>query len=405
MGQIKEYIKIAILNIKHNRGRSILTMLGIIIGISSVIMVLSIGNGVRSQISGELEGMAGGQVDVYVDQSRKDTTVNFNLDDCDAIVNNVEHVKGVTPIMGAWGTVEGPKADSDVRLIGGTVGLEYYNTEPLSRGRYFTQGDYDAGSAVCIIREADAKMLFGTSDVVGMPLEVTIWGLSTELTVIGVREDSAASLISMVQGGGFVDAEVPMTVMADKFGYYIDEMSEVMIFSEKAEYSSEVAANTKRLLESRHHCIGENQILIQSFEDATAGIGTVLGIITGFVSLVAAISLLVGGIGVMNIMLVSVTERTREIGIRKALGARTKSIMMQFLAEAGIITLIGGLIGIILGIFNAFVICAVASIDFAISFVTILIATIFSCGVGLFFGIYPAKKAAALSPIEALRHE
>ena len=405
MGQIKEYIKIAILNIKHNRGRSILTMLGIIIGISSVIMVLSIGNGVRSQISGELEGMAGGQVDVYVDQSRKDTTVNFNLDDCDAIVNNVEHVKGVTPIMGAWGTVEGPKADSDVRLIGGTVGLEYYNTEPLSRGRYFTQGDYDAGSAVCIIREADAKMLFGTSDVVGMPLEVTIWGLSTELTVIGVREDSAASLISMVQGGGFVDAEVPMTVMADKFGYYIDEMAELMIFSEKAEYSSEVAANTKRLLESRHHCIGENQILIQSFEDATAGIGTVLGLITGFVSLVAAISLLVGGIGVMNIMLVSVTERTREIGLRKAIGARRKKILHQFLTEAAVLTSMGGILGVLAGFALSKAFSALMGIPARVSPEAALIAVAFSMLIGIIFGLIPAVKASRLNPIDALRRE
>ena len=132
---------------------------------------------------------------------------------------------------------------------------------------------------------------------------------------------------------------------------------------------------------------------------------TILGFITVFISFVAAISLLVGGIGVMNIMLVSVTERTREIGIRKALGARTASVLLQFLAEAGIITLLGGIIGIILGIAGAVGVCSFMDIVVQVNVSTIIGASVFSCGVGIFFGIYPARKAAKLSPIEALRHE
>ena len=139
--------------------------------------------------------------------------------------------------------------------------------------------------------------------------------------------------------------------------------------------------------------------------DFTSQVDNVMQYITVFVSLVAAISLLVGGIGVMNIMLVSVTERTREIGIRKSLGARTSSIMMQFLAEAGIITLLGGLIGIVLGLVIGNVVCSVLSFPASISPFVVIVATLFSSAVGIFFGIYPAKKAAKLSPIEALRHE
>lgn len=145
--------------------------------------------------------------------------------------------------------------------------------------------------------------------------------------------------------------------------------------------------------------------MMQSFNDVSAQFDTILSFITVFISFVAAISLLVGGIGVMNIMLVSVTERTREIGIRKALGARTASVLLQFLAEAGIITLLGGIIGIILGVLGGYGVGAIAGLTPKISAGTVIAASLFSCGVGIFFGIYPARKAAKLSPIEALRHE
>ena len=145
--------------------------------------------------------------------------------------------------------------------------------------------------------------------------------------------------------------------------------------------------------------------MMQSFADFTAQFDTILGFITIFISFVAAISLLVGGIGVMNIMLVSVTERTREIGIRKALGARTGSVLLQFLAEAGIITLLGGNIGIGLGVLGAMRVCSAMGLTAQISAGVVIAASLFSCGIGIFFGIYPARKAAKLSPIEALRHE
>ena len=166
-----------------------------------------------------------------------------------------------------------------------------------------------------------------------------------------------------------------------------------------------MAADSIQLMESRHNVRGENKILMESFADSQAQFDSILGIITIFISFVAAISLLVGGIGVMNIMLVSVTERTREIGIRKSLGARTKSIMIQFLAEAGIITLIGGIVGIILGSLGAVAVCGALGFTAQVKVSTVFMAALFSSAVGIFFGMYPAKKAAKLSPIEALRHE
>lgn len=405
MAQIWEYIKIALMNIKSNKGRSVLTMLGIIIGISSVIMVISIGNGVRGQVNAELEGIAGGQIAFYVDSTRKETTVTFDQSDFDAIQNQIEHVKGVSPQYGTWGTAEGPKGDYDINMTGGTTGLQYLSSEAIVKGKYFTQNDYDSGSNVCIISESSAVALFGTTDVVGMTFDATFWGVTQELRVIGIRKDSASALVTASYGATTITAEVPLTFMANKLGYYIDEIDQFYVVAEASSYCTEVAVKTLALLESRHNVRGENQIMMQSFSDVAAQYDTILGFITIFVSFVAAISLLVGGIGVMNIMLVSVTERTREIGIRKALGARTASVLMQFLAEAGIITLLGGIIGIILGILGAFGVCSLMDITAQVNIGTILGASIFSCGVGIFFGIYPARKAAKLSPIEALRHE
>lgn len=406
MAQIWEYIKIALMNIKSNKGRSILTMLGIIIGISSVIMVISIGNGVRSQINGELDSLGGGQVQVYVDSTRKDTTVNFTQDDIDLIRSQVDGVKGATANFGGWGTAEGPKGDYDILLTGGNETLQYASTDPIIDGKYFTENDYESGAHVCIITEAGARKLFGTTDVIGMSFDSTLYGITQELTIIGIRQDNASTMVSMVSGSdSYIQCEVPLTMMANSYGFYMDTFSDFVIFAESADLSTAVATKSVTILENKYNVRGEGQIMVQSFTDYTSQFDSILGTVTIFISFVAAISLLVGGIGVMNIMLVSVTERTREIGIRKALGAKTGSILLQFLAEAGIITLLGGIIGIIFGVGLAVLVCSMLGFTALIEAPTIIVATLFSSAVGIFFGIYPARKAAKLSPIEALRHE
>ena len=166
-----------------------------------------------------------------------------------------------------------------------------------------------------------------------------------------------------------------------------------------------MAADAVRLMENRHDVRGKGAIQVENFNDYLGQIDQILSYVTIFVVFVAAISLLVGGIGVMNIMLVSVTERTREIGIRKSLGARTGSILLQFLSESAIITLLGGVIGIVLGVAGAAGVCSLIGFTARVKVSTVLGASLFSSAVGIFFGIYPARKAARLSPIEALRHE
>ena len=404
MAQIWEYIKIALMNIKSNKGRSVLTMLGIIIGIASVILIISIGNGMRSQINGELDSMAGGQVALYTNDSVEGNDVTFTDEDFELIEEKVEHVKGVTPQYSMWAAAEGRKGNFDALVYAGNAALQYcVAKEPIAKGRYFTESDYLSGNKVCVVNETSARMLFGTTDVVGMNFDVTIYNVTQEMTIVGVRQDSASTMLSMLNG--YLQVEMPISTLGGGYGFWVEDFQQFYIVGESAEYSSQVAADSLRLMESKHNVRGENKIMMESFADAQSQIDSILSVITVFISFVAAISLLVGGIGVMNIMLVSVTERTREIGIRKSLGARTGSILLQFLAEAGIITLIGGLIGILIGSVGAVGVCSVMGFQAQVKVTTVLFAAIFSSAVGIFFGIYPAKKAAKLSPIEALRHE
>ncbi len=404
MAQVLEYIKIALMNIKSNKGRSFLTMLGIIIGISSVIMIISIGDGIKSGVNSELNAMAGGQIFIYsYGDNDEGISVEFTQEDMDAIMEKVPNVKAVTPQWGMQGAANGRKGSFTCTATFGMSGMEYAMSDPIVKGRYFSENDYYGAKRVCVITESSAKLLFGTTDVVGMTFDFSIYGDTQEFTIIGIRQDSA-SMLSGLMLSEMVTMETPLTVLSDVYGYYIS-LNDLLIISEGGEYATQVAKDTVRLLENRHGVRGKNVIKVENFNDYLSQMNEILNMITVFIVFVAAISLLVGGIGVMNIMLVSVTERTREIGIRKSLGARTGSILLQFLSESAIITLMGGFIGILLGVLGAKLICSLMGFSATVSPGTVLGASLFSSAVGIFFGIYPARRAAKLSPIEALRHE
>lgn len=407
MAQFLEYIKMALENIRANKGRSILTMLGIIIGISSVIMILSIGNGFQDEINNQLNSMAGGQVAIYVSDDGKGEEYYITQDDMEAIREKVENVKGIVDNWNFVTTVLAPKGDFEGMATASTWDLKLYNQKEVVKGKYFTKEDYYNGSKVCVISQNDAYRMFGSDDVVGMTLEMTLYNVTQELTIVGVTESDEAesSMMSMGYTSDRVQINMPSTIL-ESFGYDIgDTTYSIIIMCTSNEASNQVLTDSLKLLEARHQCRGESVYMTESAADQIGQINQILTMITAFIVFVAAISLLVGGIGVMNIMLVSVTERTREIGIRKALGARTGSILLQFLSESAIITLLGGLIGIILGILGAYGICSIPMLGFApgVKVSTILIATVFSSAVGIFFGIYPARKAAKMHPIDALR--
>ena len=408
MGGLFEYIKMAVQNIRANKGRSFLTMLGIIIGIASVIAIVSIGEGTKNQMNSESDGIGGGQIAVSVSNDAITESEFITAEDVQA-VREINTVEGVNVSENYDGETVTGKGNFSIMLTAEGPDAKLLNNSEMKYGNYFGENEIEEGKNVCVISDADAKRLFGTDDVVGMNLDITCYDSSKSFRIMGVTtQKENGTFVSYTYDGMPVTVNIPYSSMEDLVGA-TDEFYSLMIQGDKTLDSQIIADQVVHVLEKRHQCAGEEYFQVQSFQDVMQSMNEMLGMVTAFISFVAGISLLVGGIGVMNIMLVSVTERTREIGIRKSLGAKTSSIMLQFLAEAAILTVIGGLIGIILGILAAYGICSVISgsigmtIIPGISLTVIFVATLFSCAVGVFFGIYPAKKAARLSPIEALR--
>ena len=401
MGQLGEYIKSALKQILGNGYRTAMTMLGIVIGIAAVIAVVSLGNGMSSFVSSQLNGIAGNYGTISIDSAK--TSETFSADDIELIENTLTDIKGVSPNLVAYGKASTKKGTFDASVTGGSESMMHAMSNGIVKGTYFNGQQVENGQKVCVMLIDDAKKLFGTEDAIGLEVELTIWGKTATYTVIGLRESMNRMYEFLMEGQDYyASIEIPYTALGRDFDYDTEHMYQLMVFADQSILSDRVT-EAKDILTNVHGLRGTKAINGYSMADFSEQLDQILGYARSFLMLVSVISLIVGGIGVMNIMLVSVAERTREIGIRKSIGAKTGAIMTQFLAEAAFLTLIGGIVGIILGIGMAYVICTLIGFDVIITPASVIGAALFSVLIGLFFGLYPARKAAKMKPIDALR--
>jgi putative ABC transport system permease protein len=404
----RESISIAIKAIWINKMRSLLTMLGIIIGIASVIAVVALGNGTESAINGEFESFGVNRVYLFHNYQEEITTKDqMTKEDYNSIrramYDKMEH-GSIT--FNKNGTMVNKLTKKEVDLTLNGVNEEYDSLGKIEviEGRFLSDSDLQSKRQVAVIDDELAMEIFGKKDVVGSKIVTKMNSQNMTFIVVGVYEKPKSMFSGM---GGMEEPKniyVPLSVIEQTLGLgnYVYTIEISLKSTENIESDMEQITS---LLERKHGNVGEEKYRILSAEGQMEVVNGIMGMLTLVIGAIAAISLLVGGIGVMNIMLVSVTERTREIGIRKALGAKHKDIMMQFLVESIIVSGVGGIIGTLLGMGLAQIISAYIQIPPSTGVGTIAIAWIFSAGVGIFFGLYPANKAAKLDPIEALRYE
>lgn len=405
-----ENIKMAIDSIFANVLRSFLTMLGIIIGVAAVITILAVGNGATEVITETFADVGATTVTLSADDS--DGVVSgeaLTLEDFDLIRQSIDEVQYISPLVRIPSQAQTPDDGSKLAIIEAANLDTQHTTQTMSSqyvaGRNFTQQELENAADVVVIDADLALAAFNRTEVVGETIRLNASGTVMDLTIVGVT----AGMYDELQGEFDPDqlpsfVAVPYTTIYN----YLPEEAEITdahIIVESTDDIPSVSQQAVRLLELRHDAVGDNVYSAQNFLNALDQVNNVLDLFIQFIAAVAAIALLVGGIGVMNIMLVSVTERTREIGTRKALGATTNMILLQFLIEAVLLSVIGGLIGLTIGAILSSVLGNFLGLVPQITLGTVAGVLVFSIAIGVFFGIYPAKRAADLNPIDALRYE
>ncbi len=404
-----EAARIAWEAILKNKVRSFLTMLGIIIGVAAVIIMVAISAGTEATIQEQITSLGSNLVFVQASFTRggpgQVPTGGLVFDDAAAIQ---EGVNGVVSVVVEQFSSETVKANNvtldDVEILGTTTGFPSVRDMEIKEGRYFTDSDIDRKSKVAVLGSSLAEEYFGESDPIGQYLTVG----TTKLVVIGVFQEKGQV------GNTDFDARIyiPISVVFQKFTPSMfarimgDSVRMIYVEVEPEANLEDVITQIELLLVKRHEVtldtadftVTTQQDIISTRESTTAAFRSLLGWVAG-------VSLIVGGIGIMNIMLVSVTERTREIGIRQSVGATPDDIRLQFLTEALLLSVVGGLIGMLVGVGGSFVFGLVSDMRTVVSLSSILLAFCSAAAVGAFFGYYPANRAAQLDPIEALRYE
>jgi putative ABC transport system permease protein len=409
---IAESIRIALRALLSNKLRAVLTMLGIIIGVGAVITLMSVGKGVEKLVSESFEGLGSNLLFVFPGSLEGTSTTDqpeLTVGDYEAIADPflVPDAIGVAPELSSRADVFAGKRDLRTDIAGVTpIYLPMRNLE-LTEGSFISEADLNARSRVAVLGSRAYEQLFEEGAyAIGQDIKIN----RIPFRVIGVLEEKGGSSFGSQDNTIYVPLS---TAHARLYPWWRNRKGEALLSTIYVQVADEevidrAADEITQILRQRHKIAfrDDDDFSIIKQSDIVAIAGDITGVLTTFLGSIAAISLLVGGIGIMNIMLVSVTERTREIGIRKAVGAKKRDIRAQFLVEAIILSLIGGLIGIVLGSVGSQVIAGLAdNLTTVVTWDTILLATGFSAAVGLFFGIYPASRAATLNPIDALRYE
>ena len=404
---IKETIKSAMKQLLGNKGRTFLTMLGMFIGVGSVIMILGLGTGFKEYVKSEFAGLGLGVFEVDV----KDTkTENLITSDDIEVIKSLEEVEQVIRAIGMGGTLINTKSEEfDIRVLGGEPG---YTTDiqdlELRNGRQLSEKDEQASSQVILIADVVGKAYFGNIDyneMIGENIQITVNNQPTNFQIVGIYKTENDTNVTQKELEANYERRyfyIPFATLNSLTGLGEGVTSIAGIIKDDYDANSTVT-KIGQILNRRHHL--KDGYTIFTMTQILDTVESVMSVVTGFISALASISLIVGGVGIMNIMLITVKERTREIGVRKALGASNKVILKQFMIEALMLTVIAGIIGMMIGYMGAIVVGASFNIEAKFTIGMILFSTITSVSIGVIFGVYPAYQAAKLDPIEALRAE
>lgn len=394
---LRENIKMSWQNIIGNKMRSFLTILGIIIGVTAIISLITIVQGVIDETNSQFMGMGTGKMTIQA----FGTPLKQGLSDSDIkALSEIENVSGVSPNLSIVSSVvKNINVIEDVTIEGKNE-VYFQNTEDVvSRGRVFNILDMDSKNKVSLIDSEISKSLFFGKD----PLGETITLNGTTYSIVGILNDESSNdIMSMLNTGSSPNGKViiPYTTAMSMAG--VGSISSLEVIVENTDYMDEVIEQVEFILNQAFN-FKEDSFNIINLDSLLDTLETMQGMMTAMLTGIAAISLLVGGIGIMNMMLVSVTERTSEIGLRKALGAEPGSIQMQFLIESIFLSLLGGLIGLILGVVISYVASTVIGMPFKLNTTALVLGVGFSAAIGIIFGWAPARKASLLNPIDALR--
>lgn len=391
--------------IRANKMRSFLTMLGIIIGIGSVIAIVSIGDTMRSMVASLYANVGMTRALIYIwpaDGSDQRDSDYFNMEQMERIKevfqDDIEYIDS-----NAYYSGEALHGRNKVKFQFQGIDYNYPDVQKINiiYGRNLNEADVKGRKKNVVLESKGAMELFGTENAVGKTFRTTVYGETDDYNVVGVYKKELTPIEAMMMGTGQTkEAFIPYTILT----WPNDYLFQVNLFAREGtdmkEFEGRIVPYIARLKDRQ-----PADVTFYSALDEMSGMDTMMGGLSAAVGGIAAISLLVGGIGIMNIMLVSVTERTQEIGLKKAIGARKSKILNQFLTEAAVLTSLGGVLGVIVGIILAEIISYVTTMPVAISIPAAIGSVLFSMVIGIVFGVFPSYKAANLNPIDALRHE